>query len=190
MTYRFQFSVVKDVLFKNFMLAESEITIGKIVELAIEYYLEKGSYLHLGTVVPNDEFPDIKVKSLYISKGSIAEEYINTQKQLGFCAKETIRSIVEHGLEVDTENSLISLKDYTVTRLELLKKTDASNKVFYTSIQEKRQRTVEKMQETSAKETKSETVKKDVPKAKPMAKRTEGSLDFVSDFTVGNFDPN
>lgn len=100
-----------DMLVGNFLSAPTQVPISNIITLAIEYYATFGEYLHIGTAMTDESVLLGKRKGIYIPNGSLAEKYL-TQFSKDKEYKKAIIRIIEGGISIGDENSVISKKEY------------------------------------------------------------------------------
>lgn len=112
-----------DTLIKNFLEAEvaDELSISKIVQLALEYHAVTGGFIQLGTVNSEDEHPAKQRKTIYIPKGSDAEKYIVSIQAAGKARKRAICDVLANCVDIGSVTQLIDFRDYIIRQNELIK---------------------------------------------------------------------
>ncbi len=112
-----------DTLIKNFLEAEGpqDVSISKLVQLAIEYYAITGEFIYLGTVSSEEEHPEKLRKTIYFPKGSDALKYINETSAEGKAKKRVICEIIANCIEIGEHTHILDTKEYIVRQNELIK---------------------------------------------------------------------
>lgn len=147
----------KDVLLKNFFMAETEIPHSNIIETAIEYYMKFGQYLPLGTVRA-ENVEEIDSKSVYFSKNSPVIDYL---EESGQAYKTLIKMVIEQGVIIGDRNELLSTADYFRAKQQIGAGT-MEKKVIVQSVPKPEVVTIQKPVITPKKEVVQET--KEVPR--------------------------
>ena len=112
----------QDIILKNFLEAETEVSVSSIVTLAVEYHAVTGAYLTLGSVCYEDEHPGKKAKNIYIPPQTEAYRYLRSKQEEGYGTKSCICDIINNGITPCQEKTqIISLKDYIIYKNELTK---------------------------------------------------------------------
>lgn len=112
-----------DTLIKNFLEAEGtqDVSISRLVQLAIEHYAITGKFIHLGTVSSEDEHPEKPRKTIYIPPDSDAMRYIHESVMGGKTKKRTICEIIINCIEIGECTQILDTKEYVMRQNELIK---------------------------------------------------------------------